>query len=183
MDALQLLMWSIVVYVAGGFLSLLLARSQELAINVAGIAAMIGGVLGIASALSALHGGVPLSFQAIGPFDFAHFVVRMDNLSAFMVLVISLLVTLCGLYSLAYVREYIGKGAGAMGFFMNLFIASMVGLVVMDNAFWFIVLFEMMSLASWFLVITDQDEESIRAGMLYFFIAHAGSVLIMIAFS
>lgn len=182
MDALQLLMWSIVVYVAGGVFSLLLARRQGLAINVAGIAAMLGGVLGIASALSALRSGVPLNFQAIGPFDFAHFVVRMDSLSAFMVLVISLLVTLCGLYSLAYVREYIGKGAGAMGFFMNLFIASMVGLVVMDNAFWFIVLFEMMSLASWFLVITDQDEESIRAGMLYFFIAHAGSVLIMIAF-
>ena len=52
----------------------------------------------------------------------------------------------------------------------------------MDNAFWFIVLFEMMSLSSWFLVIARQDKTSINAGMLYFFIAHAGSVLIMIAF-
>ena len=68
------------------------------------------------------------------------------------------------------------------GFFMNLFIASMVALLVMDNAFWFIVLFEMMSLSSWFLVIARQDKTSINAGMLYFFIAHAGSVLIMIAF-
>ncbi|MBN4842168.1 hypothetical protein H4F85_29015, partial [Citrobacter braakii] len=67
-------------------------------------------------------------------------------------------------------------------FFMNLFIASMVALLVMDNAFWFIVLFEMMSLSSWFLVIARQDKTSINAGMLYFFIAHAGSVLIMIAF-
>lgn len=182
MDALQLLMWSIALYVAGGVASLLLARQQTLAIQVAGISAMLGGVLGVASAIMALNGGEVLSWQAIGPFDFAHFVVRMDSLSAFMLLVISLLVTLCGLYSLSYVREYLGKGPGAMGFFMNLFIASMVGLVVMDNAFWFIVLFEMMSLASWFLVITDQDDESIRAGMLYFFIAHAGSVLIMVAF-
>ncbi|EPE8540395.1 hydrogenase 4 subunit D [Escherichia coli] len=79
-------------------------------------------------------------------------------------------------------REYEGKGAAAMGFFMNLFIASMVALLVMDNAFWFIVLFEMMSLSSWFLVIARQDKTSINAGMLYFFIAHAGSVLIMIAF-
>lgn len=168
MDALQLLMWSIVLYVAGGVASLLLSRQQILAINVAGISAMLGGLLGIASALVALGGGETLVWQAAGPFDFAHFMVRLDNLSAFMLLVISLLVTLCGLYSLAYVREYLGKGPGAMGFFMNLFIASMVGLVVMDNAFWFIVLFEMMSLASWFLVITDQDDESIRAGMLYF---------------
>ncbi|MCP5749840.1 hypothetical protein NL359_32500, partial [Klebsiella pneumoniae] len=92
------------------------------------------------------------------------------------------LVVVCSLYSLTYMREYEGKGAAAMGFFMNLFIASMVALLVMDNAFWFIVLFEMMSLSSWFLVIARQDKTSINAGMLYFFIAHAGSVLIMIAF-
>ncbi|STI73001.1 hydrogenase-4 component B [Escherichia coli] len=57
---------------------------------------------------------------------------------------------------------------------MNIFIASMVALLVMDNAFGFIVLFEMMSLSSWFLVIARQDKTSINAGMLYFFIAHAG---------
>lgn len=182
MDALQLLMWSILLYVAGGIASLLLARQEALAIKVSGISAMAGGLLGFASALTALSAGKTLLWQAIGPFPFAHFIVRMDSLAAFMVLVISLLVTVCGLYSLSYVREYMGKGVGAMGFFMNLFIASMVGLVVMDNAFWFIVLFEMMSLASWFLVITDQDDESIHAGLLYFFIAHAGSVLIMVAF-
>lgn len=182
MDALQLLMWSVVVYVAGGVASLLLTRQETLAIRLAGFAAMLGGILGLCSAIKMLSTGVTLHFHTAGPFAFAAFVVRMDSLAAFMVLVISLLVTLCGLYSLAYVREYLGKGAAAMGFFMNLFVASMVGLVVMDNAFWFIVLFEMMSLASWFLVIADQDDESIHAGLLYFFIAHAGSVLIMVAF-
>jgi len=182
MDALQLLMWSILLYAIGAIASLLLARRERLAIQVAGFCALPGGVLGIASALIALGSGETQVWQTLTPFDFAHFVVRLDGLSAFMLLVISLLVTLCALYSLAYMREYLGKGAGAMGFFMNLFIASMAGLVVMDNAFWFIVLFEMMSLASWFLVISDQDKESIQAGLLYFFIAHAGSVLIMIAF-
>ncbi|MBL0910644.1 hydrogenase 4 subunit B, partial [Pectobacterium carotovorum] len=87
-------------------------------------------------------------------------------LAAFMVSVISLLVTVCSLYSIAYVREYAGRGAGSMGCFMNLFIASMVGLVVMDNAFYFIILFEAMSLASWFLVISEQDRESVSAGLL-----------------
>ena len=69
-----------------------------------------------------------------------------------------------------------------MGFFMNLFIASMVALVTSDNAFYFLVFFEMMSLASYFLVLTEQDDNATNAGLLYFFIAHAGSVLIMIAF-
>ena len=68
-----------------------------------------------------------------------------------------------------------------MGFFMNLFIASMMLVVTSDNAFWFLVFFEMMSLASYFLVIFDQDGNRWR-GFLYFVVAHAGSVLIMAAF-
>ncbi|WP_213992757.1 hydrogenase 4 subunit B [Sodalis sp. dw_96] len=182
MDAFRLLGGSLGFYVLGAFLSLLLARRENLAIWAAGLTAMAGGILGLLAAISVLHSGVTLTYSAVGPFPFAAFSVRLDSLAAFMLLVISLLVTVCALYSLAYVREYLGKGAAAMGFFMNLFIASMATLVVMDNAFWFIIFFEMMSLASWFLVIADQDEESINAGLLYFFIAHAGSVLIMIAF-
>ncbi|MGU3525080.1 hydrogenase 4 subunit B [Enterobacteriaceae bacterium C23F] len=182
MDSLQLLTWSLALYVAGGVISLLLPKNETLAIRVAGIGAMLGGLLGLCSAVPVLFSGEVQTWVAAGPFDFAAFSVRMDSLAAFMVMVISLLVTLCALYSLSYMQEYLGKGAASMGFFMNLFIASMVGLVVMDNGFWFIILFEMMSLASWFLVIADQSEESIKAGLLYFFIAHAGSVLIMVAF-
>ncbi|EJN3623897.1 hydrogenase 4 subunit B [Escherichia coli] len=182
MDVLQLLMWSLLLYVAGGVMSLLLRHKEQAAIYATSLTALLGGVFGLLSSITMLKNSVPLIRQIQTPFDFAVFSLRMDSLSAFMVLVISLLVAVCALYSLAYMREYIGKGAGTMGFFMNLFIASMVGLLVMDNAFWFIVFFEMMSLFSWFLVIAEQDEESIHAGMLYFLIAHAGSVLIMIAF-
>lgn len=182
MTALQLLLWSIALYTVGGFASLLFKRQEKIAIYVAGISAIIGGLLGLCSAIPVLMNGEVLTYMAQGPFPFAHFVVRMDSLAAFMVMVISLLVTVSALYSLNYVQEYCGRGAWSMGFFLNLFIASMVALVVMDNAFYFIILFEMMSLASWFLVIADQDDKSIRAGLLYFFIAHAGSILIMIAF-
>lgn len=162
--------------------SLFLLGLDRLAIKLSGITSLVGGVIGIISGITQLHAGVTLVAHFATPFDFADLTLRMDSLSAFMVLVISLLVVVCSLYSLTYMREYEGKGAAAMGFFMNLFIASMVALLVMDNAFWFIVLFEMMSLSSWFLVIARQDKTSINAGMLYFFIAHAGSVLIMIAF-
>ncbi|EFH1070223.1 hydrogenase 4 subunit B [Escherichia coli] len=182
MDALQLLTWSLILYLFASLASLFLLGLDRLAIKLSGITSLVGGVIGIISGITQLHGGVTLVARFATPFDFADLTLRMDSLSAFMVLVISLLVVVCSLYSLTYMREYEGKGAAAMGFFMNLFIASMVALLVMDNAFWFIVLFEMMSLSSWFLVIARQDKTSINAGMLYFFIAHAGSVLIMIAF-
>ncbi len=182
MDALQLLTWSLILYLFASLASLFLLGLDRLAIKLSGITSLVGGVIGIISGITQLHAGVTLVARFATPFDFADLTLRMDSLSAFMVLVISLLVVVCSLYSLTYMREYEGKGAAAMGFFMNLFIASMVALLVMDNAFWFIVLFEMMSLSSWFLVIARQDKTSINAGMLYFFIAHAGSVLIMIAF-
>lgn len=182
MDALQLLTWSLILYLFASLASLFLLGLDRLAIKLSGITSLVGGVIGIISGITQLHAGVTLVARFATPFEFADLTLRMDSLSAFMVLVISLLVVVCSLYSLTYMREYEGKGAAAMGFFMNLFIASMVALLVMDNTFWFIVLFEMMSLSSWFLVIARQDKTSINAGMLYFFIAHAGSVLIMIAF-
>ncbi|MDN5158964.1 hydrogenase 4 subunit B [Escherichia coli] len=169
MDALQLLTWSLILYLFASLASLFLLGLDRLAIKLSGITSLVGGVIGIISGITQLHAGVTLVAHFATPFDFADLTLRMDSLSAFMVLVISLLVVVCSLYSLTYMREYEGKGAAAMGFFMNLFIASMVALLVMDNAFWFIVLFEMMSLSSWFLVIARQDKTSINAGMLYFF--------------
>jgi hydrogenase-4 component B len=180
--ALLLLLLSLACYAVGAVASLLLARAEVLAIRTAGVAGVLGGAVGLAGALPFLLSGQTAQFVVDGPFSFAHLAVRIDPLAALMVSVISLLGCVSSLYSLSYIREYAGRGAWAMGFFMNVFIASMVMLVSVDNAFYFIVFFEMMSLASYFLVIFDQDQEAVSAGFLYFLIAHAGSVLIMAAF-
>jgi hydrogenase-4 component B len=176
------LLLSVLLYLAGAAASLLLARHEYLAIRCSGIAGMLGALAGLAAAIPVLHGAGTQLYAAAGPFSFAHFVVRLDPLAALMLLAISLLMFACALYSLAYVREYAGRGAWAMGFFLNSFVAAMVALVVADNAFYFLIFFELMSLASYFLVISDQDPEAVSAGFLYFLIAHAGSVLIMVAF-
>ncbi|MFC3396119.1 hydrogenase 4 subunit B [Brenneria rubrifaciens] len=182
MTSLEWLAAALTLYCAGAALSLCLSRHESLAILFSGVSAALGGLCGIAAALPVLLDGQTLTASAAGPFaDIAHLTLRLDALAAFMVLVISLMVVVTSLYSLAYLHEYRGR-AWAMGFFMNLFIASMVALVVSDNAFYFIILFEVMSLSSYFLVIADQDDDAIHAGLLYFLIAHAGSVLIMIAF-
>lgn len=182
MTPLGLILLSVLLYVSGAALSLLFARTERLAITASGIAGALGGAVGIAAAIPVLLAGSGPILNVAGPISFAHFTVRFDPLAAFMVCVISLLVLVAAIYSAAYVREYEGRGAWSMGFFMNLFVAAMIALVVVDNAFYFLIFFEMMSLASYFLVIFDQDEEAVSAGFLYFLIAHAGSVLILIAF-
>ncbi|PJG83076.1 hydrogenase 4 subunit B [Caviibacterium pharyngocola] len=179
---ISLLITALLIYIVGAFVSLCVSRNEQLSINISGVTGIIGGALGILACAPVLMSSNAVTDVFHTPFEFARFSIRLDGLAAFMVCVISLLVIVTALYSFSYVREYKGKGAGTMGFFMNIFIASMVALVVSDNAFYFLVFFEMMSLASYFLVLTEQDDNSVNAGLLYFFIAHAGSVLIMIAF-
>lgn len=182
-DPLEILLWAVLAYMAGGVLSLLLGRNERAAITINGLFGALGGALGLYAVLPfLLQRADALNHVYAGPFPFAHLAVRLDMLGAFMTGVISLLAVAASIYSIAYVREYEGKGASAMGFFMNTFIASMVALMVMDNTFYFIIFFEVMSLSSYFLVIADQESEAVSAGLLYFFIAHAGSVLIMASF-
>jgi hydrogenase-4 component B len=178
---ITLLLLSVLLSAVGAVASLMLRNDEARAIKAANCAGAAAAVAGLAASLPAL-GGPVRSLTWAGPYPFAAFVLRLDPLAALMVAVISLLALVAWIYALAYVKEYAGRGVGAMGFFMNLFVAAMVLVVTADNAFWFLIFFEMMSLASYFLVIFDQDEDAVSAGYLYFFVAHTGSVLIMIAF-
>ena len=48
----------------------------------------------------------------------------------------------------------------------------MMLVITADNVFWFLVAFELMSLTSYFLVVIEENKNSIRGGWLYFVIAH-----------
>lgn len=140
------------------------------------------GLLGVIAAISSLLAAQATLIELPSMFYFSDLVIRLDGLSSFMVLVISLIAFASGLYSIDYLKEYEGKGAWGITFFLNLFVASMIAVVTIDNSFYFIVFFEMMSFASYFLVLVEQNSKSTRAGLQYFIIAHGGSVLIMVAF-
>lgn len=183
MNPLDLLAFSIGGYLLATLVSLWgSGKHERLMTVVSAIISALSGILGICSAGRALLSQQSWGADVYSPFDFAQFTIQMNALSAFMVMVISLIVVAASIYSLQYLKEYQGKGAWGICFFLNLFVASMAVLVVVDNAFYFIVFFECMSLASYFLVLVEQTEQSVKAGLQYFFIAHAGSVLIMIAF-
>ena len=108
----------------------------------------------------------------------------MDYLSAFFVLIISIIALLASIYGFGYVKQYFGKyNVGSLGFFYNLFIAGMLMVVTANNALFFLIVWEIMSLASFFLVIFEKDEKkNIKAGALYFYMTHAGTAFIILAF-
>ena len=182
MPVLALLAASVALYSIGAAASLLLWRSDAAASLVAGLTAAVAAILGTAASVQVLLDGKGLPFAAAGPFPFASFLIRFDPLAAFLVLVISLVTLAASIFSLSYLRDYAGRGIGVMGFCFNLFVASMVMVAVVDNGFYFLLFWELMTLTSYFLVIFDQDNKAVAAGFLYFFITQSFSMLLMTAF-
>lgn len=60
MDALQLLTWSLILYLFASLASLFLLGLDRLAIKLSGITSLVGGVIGIISGITQLHAGVTL---------------------------------------------------------------------------------------------------------------------------
>jgi len=182
MDAIQLLLLSVLVFGVGAVASLLLNNNSRSARYVSGIAGMLASAVGFAAAVLAAVGRSSVLVLA-GPLPFGNFSLHIDGLSAFMVGMISLVGFAASLYSISYLEQYSNRSLGVMGFFTNLFIAAMILVVTVANAFWFLVFWEMMTVASYFLVIFEHEkQESIRAGYLYMLVAHAGTALIMLSF-
>jgi hydrogenase-4 component B len=64
-------------------------------------------------------------------------------------------------------------------FLTSLFILGMLGVLLSGNAILFLVFWEMMSVASFFLVMSDKTEESLRAAFIYFVMTHLGAAAIL----
>ncbi|MCL6555516.1 MAG: hydrogenase 4 subunit B [Burkholderiales bacterium] len=111
------------------------------------------------------------------------FHLRLDALSAFFVVVEGLAAFGVSLYGAGYFRHLEGAAARTAGLWYNLFLAGMGLVVLADDAYVFMVAWEVMAIASYFLVTTDHAVEEIRrAGFLYLLMAHVGAVSLLLAF-
>ncbi len=182
MDSIQLLLLSVSLFGAGALASLLLNGFVRVARYVSGVAGIIAATVGVAAVIRAFVS--PTRVLVIqSPLPFGAFSLTMDGLAAFMVGVICILGFAASLYSIPYLEKYENRSLGVMGFFTNIFIAMMLLVVTVSNAFYFLIFWETMTLASYFLVIFEgEKKESIQAGYLYMVVAHTGTALIMLSF-
>ena len=164
----------------GALLALVLKKSDQTAKTVACLAGVIAAALAVAAGFEGVFGRALLVSFAT-PLSFANFSILLNPLSGFVLLVINVLAFAAWIYGFAYFNEYEGK-LGYIGFFMNLFVAAMNFVVTVDNAFWFLVFFEVMSMTSYFLVVVDHTEEGNRGGLMYLIVAHVGFLMIMISY-
>jgi hydrogenase-4 component B len=168
---------------AGALGALVTARSPTLARVVGHGAALIGAMAALAFGLAGLAGGnMQLNLPDLLPIGGA--ALGIDRLSAFFVVVIAAGAIPASLYAIGYTREYAGKHSLAgMGFAFNVFVAAMILVPLARNVLTFLALWETMSLASYFLVITEHDrDDTLRAGWVYFVMTHAGFAALFLGF-
>jgi formate hydrogenlyase subunit 3/multisubunit Na+/H+ antiporter MnhD subunit len=111
------------------------------------------------------------------------FHLRLDPLSAFFLLLLGCASACISLFSSGYFRSEEGAAPGLVGLQYHVFLAAMALVLVADDAYLFMVAWETMALASFFLVTTDHRKAEIRrAGYLYLLIAHVGAIAILLCF-
>jgi formate hydrogenlyase subunit 3/multisubunit Na+/H+ antiporter MnhD subunit len=111
--------------------------------------------------------------------------LRMDGLSAFFLALIGIGTITSSLFGPGYVREYL-RGPyplGLLGLMTALFIIGMQLVVLADDAFFFMIAWELMSVSSYFLVAYQHHQPANRrAAFLYLLMAQIGAVLILLSF-
>jgi formate hydrogenlyase subunit 3/multisubunit Na+/H+ antiporter MnhD subunit len=175
----------------------LLVIAAWLAVGVAGVFALrrfrfvsrvlfpAGGALGVvlgAVALSAIFGGAEVAVLPIG-LPTLPFHLRLDSLAAFFLIVIGAASAGVSAFAAGYFRKGEGTPPGLLCLEYHLFLASMVGVVLADDAYAFMVMWETMALSSFFLVTTNHRIAEIRrAGYIYLLVAHVGAIGILMCF-
>jgi hydrogenase-4 component B len=168
----------------GAFGSLVFKNNDKLSNWWGNLFAAAGSVFGIFSSLSVIISGNIFSYNIPTSFPLFNISLKIDALSAFFIFVISLISFFSSIYAIGYVKHFYKKySIGTLGFFYNIFIAGMVLVVSAHQALFFLISWEIMSLASYFLVIFERKEkENIKAGAIYFIMTHVGTAFIISLF-
>lgn len=146
--------------------------------------AFLGCLAGIVPAVEVLWTGQTLEMRTPWEVPCGSFFMQMDALSAFFLIPVLVLSALSALYGVRYMAPYGDrKNLGAFWFFFNLLVAGMIGVIVARNGVLFLVLWEVMSMASFFLVTFENEEESVRrAGWTYLVATHLGTGFLFVLF-
>jgi formate hydrogenlyase subunit 3/multisubunit Na+/H+ antiporter MnhD subunit len=144
-----------------------------------------GGAIGLllfGVALAAVSGPAQVVRLPIG-LPTLPFHLRLDSLSAFFLMVIGCASAGVSAFAAGYFRKGEGTPPGLLCLEYHLFLASMVGVVLADDAYAFMVMWETMALSSFFLVTANHRIPEIRhAGYLYLLVAHIGAIGILMCF-
>ncbi|MDO8355093.1 MAG: hydrogenase 4 subunit B [Nitrospirota bacterium] len=181
---LVLLISLILCYMLGLVLPFCTPRKPQTQGIVGSACASVASLIGIALGLRGLVASEPLTATVASPIPLLAFAIRLDPLASFFVLTISLAGLAASIYAMGYLKEFHGRvSVAALAALTNGFLLSMTLVVIADNGFFFLIAWELMSLASYFLVVTEHEKADIRhAGFFYLVMTHVGTAFVVLTY-
>src|SRR5574341_1025447 len=165
-----------------GALTDLLGIRGELLRWLAAAGGVAGSAAGLALGMVVIRSTVPFSVSVPGLLPVAGgLALRLDGLGAFFLILIGLGAIPAAIYGAGYSKVYEDGRASLrqLGVMFNLFLLAMSLVTMADNALTFLLMWEAMSLTSYFLVITEANEPgTLRAGLWYVAMTHAGLAML-----
>lgn len=173
----------VLMLLAGGFFSLFIKEKYKL--TFLSFLSLIGVSLILKTAINVLLFDEILSASYIlsGPIGEVKFAI--DSLSAFFLVVISVMGLLDIIYSIGYFKPYLGNNRNISShcFFLSLLIVAKLVLVCVHNTLAFLIMWEIMSVSSFFLMVFENEKkETFEAGINYLITMHVGVIFLIIGF-
>lgn len=181
---LDLAIVSILILLATAAIAPILSGRQNFLISFSFITSAASSLIAVFAGYTAVNSGRVESLTLpIGLPDLP-FYLRFDPLSGFFVTVVALLGFIVSIYSIGYVKAFVGhRPVTRLVVFYSLFMAGMLLVLLSDDAYFFMISWELMALSSYFLVCFEDDHtQNRRAAFLYLLIAHIGAVFILLSF-
>ena len=183
--------WAAAVFIAalgcllfGSIAPLLAFKRQQAANWLAHGSAFLGGTGAVLAALLVLLAPAKIDIAAWQLLPGLVWRLRVDELSAFFLLVIAFLVAVVAIYSMGYVTKYYGKkNIAYLGSLFNAFALSMIAVVTVTSSVTFLIAWEVMSLVSFLLVMFEHEKLQVRtAGYIYLVMTHIATAFITLSF-
>jgi formate hydrogenlyase subunit 3/multisubunit Na+/H+ antiporter MnhD subunit len=169
----------------GGACLVLLAGKHSPAASLLGcLSCLAGGGAALVAAVQTLVNHADLAWSVSWAVPAGDFALHLDALAACFILPISLLGICSAVYGAGYL-QLAGKHRplAPHWFFYNLLFAAMLLVVTAANTLLFLAAWELMTVASFFLVAWDHRQEQVRkAAWLYLLAAHCGFMLLLAFF-
>ena len=175
---------TLILYTIGSLTAFVSCKQPRSANWTAHAFSFLGGTCGMLTALSVLAGKTAAAISLWPIVNGISFSFRIDSLSAFFLLIVSIVAMAVSVYATSYVSEYYyKKNVGLLGGGLNLFLLSMVAVVTADNAFAFLLAWELMSIVSFGLVMFEHEREEVRtSGYIYVVMTHVATLFITLSF-
>ncbi len=177
-------LWGLVILFVGGLASLFSGRRPSLASFLGAGSAVVGSLIAIIPAFEVLSNGLTESLRLKWNVPLGSFFIQIDPISAVFLMPILGLSAVAAVYGTEYLSSYREKkNLGVPWFFYNLLVIGMVLVVVARNGLLFLVAWEVMSLASFFLVTFEYERPMVRrAGCIYLVAMHIGTAFLIVFF-